>query len=196
MPLGLFPASRRPSGFRPLAVPLQVKGPPIAASRQKEPTMTSATANTSKKNLPTCEAYLVEERILDAHAASLRGVREGTVEKNWVKVGVGFSTAKDNTIICIGKKDSPAARRYLMTFSTSHHDDSDRRIPVANLFELKDGEKLDFKKPDGVAFLCSDDSLNVIIGAREDPEQLRYNLRKVQRRTRSAAGQQRQAVAA
>ena len=70
----------------------------------------------------------------------------------------------------------PKQKRYLLCATTAlDADDSSNRLPVGEVFELNDGP-IDFKSKAGVAFICSDGSYNLVMGARGDLEQPRLNM--------------------
>ena len=147
----------------------------------------TSTTNTAKKNVPACEVFFIEERRLDSTVMAAMGRPENkNTETQWHKCGVGFLTKSDNLTILIGEKCSPAQKRALISFTDaldkvrSNPDAS--RIPVANVYLADSDDKYDFDKNDGVAFLNNDESLNLIVGDRADPEQLRYVVRMIARR--------------
>jgi hypothetical protein len=146
--------------------------------------MTSTTNNTANK--PSCEVFFIEERRLDETVMAIMGRSpQNNIEKQWHKCGVGFDTKNDNINLLIGEKGSPAQKKALLSFTDAldkvRHNPEASRIPVANVYLADSSGKYDFEKNDGIAFLNSDGSLNVIIGDRADPEQLRYVVRKTRR---------------
>ena len=149
--------------------------------------MTSTTANTTaKKNVPAAEVFFVEERHLDATVLGMMGrPASKSLEKQWHKVGVGFTTKTDNLTILIGDKGSPTQKKALVSFTDALEKMQARpegRLPVANIYLADGNGDYDFEQKDGVAFLNSDESLSVIIGDKGDPAQLRYVVRKIDRR--------------
>jgi hypothetical protein len=149
--------------------------------------MTSTTANnTAKKTVPAAEVYFIEERHLDDTVLAMLGrPAHKSLEKHWHKCGVGFMTKTDNLTILIGEKGSPTRKKALISFTDAldkMRAHPEGRLPVANVYLADGNGDLDFEKNDGVAFLNSDDSLSVLIGDRGDPAQLRYIVRKIDRR--------------
>ena len=125
----------------------------------------------------------MEERKADAHLAAIMGktVAANESERIWHKVGVAFVTPKGHLSLMIGPKGDPAQKRYLFIASSSmekaRQNPEATRLPVADLFEMEEGNSIDFQRKAGVAFLNQDESFSLILGDRGDPEQLRYQLR-------------------
>jgi hypothetical protein len=104
----------------------------------------------------------------------------------WTKVGVAFRSKSDKTdILFVGPKGDPKTKRYLKVDSSQFDvpaqraADEPRRIPVAKLYELTEGQNIDFRRNDGVCFLNRDSSYSVLIGDKADPEQVRLQMRPV-----------------
>ena len=125
----------------------------------------------------------MEERKADQHLAAIMGktVAANESERIWHKVGVAFVTPKGHLSLMIGPKGDPAQKRYLFIASSSmekaRQNPGATRLPVADLFEMEEGNSIDFQRKAGVAFLNQDESFSLILGDRGDPEQLRYQLR-------------------
>jgi hypothetical protein len=145
--------------------------------------MTTTTNTTAqKKNVPDYELFRVEEKPADRAKAAAQGktLAENAMERVWHKAGVGFTTKSGNAItVLVGERGDPKQKKYLLSWNSFLDDQSENaRIPVASLFQMLEGQPIDFTKKDGVAFLNRDESLNLILGERGDPEQLRFTLRK------------------
>ncbi len=145
--------------------------------------MTTTTNTTAqKKNVPDYELFHVEEKPADRAKAAAQGktLAENAVERVWHKAGVGFTTKSGNAItVLVGERGDPKQKKYLLSWNSFLDNQTEgARIPVASMFQMLEGQPIDFTKKDGVAFLNRDESLNLIIGDRGDPEQLRFNLRK------------------
>lgn len=145
--------------------------------------MNTANTQTSSSNRPAFEIFYVEERKADQHLAAIMGktVAANESERIWHKVGVAFVTPKGHLSLMIGPKGDPAQKRYLFIASSSmekaRQNPGATRLPVADLFEMEEGNSIDFQRKAGVAFLNQDESFSLILGDRGDPEQLRYQLR-------------------
>ena len=145
--------------------------------------MNTANTQTSSSNRPAFEIFYVEERKADQHLAAIMGktVAANESERIWHKVGVAFVTPKGHLSLMIGPKGDPAQKRYLFIASSSmekaRQNPGATRLPVADLFEMDEGNSIDFQRKAGVAFLNQDESFSLILGDRGDPEQLRYQLR-------------------
>jgi len=169
-----------------------VKGAHDAAPQQED-TMTTTT--TAQKNVPAFELFYVEERPADRHLAAIMGktLAENAVDRIWRKVGVAFPTQSEHLSIVIGPKGDPAQRRYLAILSSHQQQAKENvdaaRLPVADLFEKDSEGNIDFKHKAGVLFLNSDDSYTVIVGAKDDDNKVRYQMRRTQRPASAAPTQ-------
>ena len=146
--------------------------------------MTTTTSTAKPTNLPAFELFAIEEKPADRAAAAKQGkvLAENATERTWTKVGVAFATKTGSLTVLIGPRGDPKQKRFLLCATTAlDADDSDSRLPVGELFELTEGQSIDFKKDKaGVAWLNSDGSYNLVMGDRGDLDQPRYNLRRPQ----------------
>jgi hypothetical protein len=158
------------------------------------------TATTQQKNVPAFELFYVEERPADRHLAAIMGktLPENAVDKIWRKVGVAFTTPSEHLSIIVGPRDDPAQRRYLAILSSHQQQAAENaeasRLPVADLFERESDGTIDFKRKAGVLFLNSDDSYTVVVGAKDDDNKVRYQMRRTQPVRRQAAPERRAAA--
>lgn len=143
-------------------------------------TTTATNTETTKKNMPTHEIFTVE------------GKDEAAV---WTKVGIAFPTKKGTSHrVFIGNRGDPKQKVFLVSPNSfvdrddGRPDSEPKRNVYANVYEMKNGENIDFKNRDGVAFLNRDDSMSLLIGDRGDLQQAKYQMRAVRRFTKRAAG--------
>lgn len=140
--------------------------------------MTTTTTTTS--NRPSHELFFVEERSVDGQLAAALGrkVAENAVEAIWHKAGVAFTTTRGNINVYVGKRGTPGAKRYFISFSKYQEAAENSRRPVADVFEPDADGNIDFRADKvGVLFVNRDDSYTMVIGDSGDLEKLRYQLR-------------------